>query len=274
MEARYFLTQNGESRISKGEKREKIVGTFLRNYLPKNWGISTGEVFNQDGLVSRQVDIIIYDYSRPALRDADLKLFPVGSVLATCEVKTTLDKERLDEAVQNIQSVKSLVTGRKQEGVVPTHPPYGMVFAFDGSSDKTDTVVATMPVGITPAEVAYDPSNGEVFVANGINDTVSVISDATNTVVATVSVGSFPFGVAYDSFRGEVFVTNEDVPPNSNGTVSVIADLTAIAASGSPGASSWTYAGAAAGVAVIVAVAAYYTTSRGRSKPSATPALW
>ena len=141
-------------------------------------------------------------------------------------------------------------------------------------SDKTDTVVATMPVGITPAEVAYDPSNGEVFVANGINDTVSVISDATNTVVATVSVGSFPFGVAYDSFRGEVFVTNEGVPPNSNGTVSVIADLTAIAASGSPGASSWTYAGAAAGVAVIVAVAAYYTTSRGRSKPSATPALW
>ena len=49
-------------------------------------------------------------------------------------------------------------------------------------------VVATVSVGSAPDAAAYDSSKGEVFVANGGDDTVSVVSDATNHVVTTVNV--------------------------------------------------------------------------------------
>src|SRR5438132_704729 len=81
------------------------------------------------------------------------------------------------------------------------------------------TVTATVPVGANPTFAAYDSGQGEVFVANTGDDTVSVISDSSNTVTATVSVGAGPFGVSYDSGTGEVFVAN-----TGDDTVSVISD--------------------------------------------------
>jgi YVTN family beta-propeller protein len=82
-------------------------------------------------------------------------------------------------------------------------------------------VTATIPVGKAPMGVAYDSAKGEIFVTNGQDNTVSVISDSTNTVVATIPVGAYPYGVAYDSAKGEIFVVN--LHGNS---VSVISDST------------------------------------------------
>jgi YVTN family beta-propeller protein len=95
-------------------------------------------------------------------------------------------------------------------------------------SDINNTVIANIPlhyVVISSTEltvtagVAYDSGKDEVFVANNLAGTVSVISDSNNTVVATIPVGDHPLGVAYDSGKGEVFVAN-----NNDGTVSVISD--------------------------------------------------
>jgi len=98
-------------------------------------------------------------------------------------------------------------------------------------SDATNALVANVRVEAEPTGheagtrllgIAYDPSKGEVFVANNgdyLPNTVSVISDATNTVVATVNVGYGPAGVVYDSGKGEVFVAN-----SGDNTVSVISD--------------------------------------------------
>src|SRR5438270_468762 len=60
----------------------------------------------------------------------------------------------------------------------------------------TNTVVATVPVGVTPGGVAITPNGAFAYVTNENSSTVSVISTATNTVVATVPVGVFPRGVA------------------------------------------------------------------------------
>ena len=38
--------------------------------------------------------------------------------------------------------------------------------------------------------VAYDPSNGYIYVADSGSDSVSVINGATNTVIATITVGN------------------------------------------------------------------------------------
>ena len=82
-------------------------------------------------------------------------------------------------------------------------------------------VTATIPVGNAPSGAAYDSSKSEIFVANGQDNTTSVISDSTNTVVSTIPVGGYPYGVAYDSALSEIYVVN--LYSNS---VSVISDNT------------------------------------------------
>ena len=91
-------------------------------------------------------------------------------------------------------------------------------------------VIATITLGNPGGYygIAYD-SKGEIFVANGDFDLVSVISDSTNTVVATIPVGSVPYGVAYDSGKGEIFVANhgaDSVSVISDSTNTVIANVT------------------------------------------------
>jgi YVTN family beta-propeller protein len=63
--------------------------------------------------------------------------------------------------------------------------------------------------GISPYGVAFDSSNGDVYVTNFYSDSVSVINGATNTVIAGITVGLSPYGVAFDSSNGDVYVANE-----------------------------------------------------------------
>jgi len=60
-----------------------------------------------------------------------------------------------------------------------------------------------------------------VYVANGMSNSVSVISGRTGTVTATIPVGSEPIGVAVNPVTGTVYVTNAD-----SNTVSVISGQT------------------------------------------------
>ena len=60
----------------------------------------------------------------------------------------------------------------------------------------TNTVVATVPVGLAPIGVAITPNGAFAYVANFSSNDVSVINTATNTVVATVPVGLNPREVA------------------------------------------------------------------------------
>jgi len=68
-----------------------------------------------------------------------------------------------------------------------------------------------------PIGIAYDPSNGYLYVTDSGSGTVSVIDGANNTVIANIPVGSGPWGVVYDPSNGYVYVTNY-----YSGTVSVI----------------------------------------------------
>ena len=45
----------------KGDVSETIVKSFLADYLPQNLQISSGQIFDTNGKVSRQLDIIIHD---------------------------------------------------------------------------------------------------------------------------------------------------------------------------------------------------------------------
>src|SRR5437899_2419751 len=84
-------------------------------------------------------------------------------------------------------------------------------------SDTTNSVIATVPVGTSPAGIAY--GNGNIYVANYDSSSVSVISSTTNSVIATVPVGANPLGVGYGI--GNVYVANY-----GSSSVSVIGSLT------------------------------------------------
>ena len=92
-------------------------------------------------------------------------------------------------------------------------------------SGSTNTVVATVPVSYNPYAIAFDPNNGDVYVAGSIgsvNDSsVSVIDGSTNTVVASVPDGYFAKGIVFDPNNGNVYVVAYGQSP-SNGTVTVI----------------------------------------------------
>src|SRR5256712_1969816 len=78
-------------------------------------------------------------------------------------------------------------------------------------------LITGLVVGTNPNGIAY--GNGNVYVANGGGNFVSVVSDLTNSVIATIPVGMYPYGVAYGN--GNVYVTNY-----GDNTVSVISSAT------------------------------------------------
>jgi YVTN family beta-propeller protein len=77
---------------------------------------------------------------------------------------------------------------------------------------ETNHVRQTVQVGSGPAGVAV---GGAVWIANGLDGTVSRIDAETNQVVQTITVGNGPSGVAYG--EGAVWVTN-----SADGTISEI----------------------------------------------------
>lgn len=88
-----------------------------------------------------------------------------------------------------------------------------------------NTVIATIPVGQTPSDVAITPDSRFVYVANNNNNnvpggsTVSVIDVATQTVVTTISDPSFnaPYTVTINPAGTKAYVTN-----SGSTTISII----------------------------------------------------
>jgi hypothetical protein len=134
---------------------ENAVAELLRNLLPDAFSIGTGFVIDSEGHRSRQSDIVIYD----SLSSFDLFgyggrfLFPVECVYATVEVKKTLDKSTVDQACQNIASIKQLRTKapsvckwvKAEDGTMefrehyPT-PPRGIIIAYQSNTQNLATI--------------------------------------------------------------------------------------------------------------------------------------
>jgi YVTN family beta-propeller protein len=95
--------------------------------------------------------------------------------------------------------------------------------------DRSNTVVATIPVGNGLVGIAYDASNGMVYVADLSSGSVDVINPATNSVVGAVQVESgHPVYaddlVSYNPGNGLIYVTNGltyDYNTEINGTTMV-----------------------------------------------------
>jgi YVTN family beta-propeller protein len=71
--------------------------------------------------------------------------------------------------------------------------------------DRTNGVVAQIPVGTRPLGLAYNEHDDVFYVAN-FGSSVTVINAATKLPVANIGLGANPVGVAVGR-NGNVFVT-------------------------------------------------------------------
>jgi hypothetical protein len=134
---------------------EKVILELLEEFLPKRYSFGTGFVIDSEGRQSRQCDIVIYDTlvcSGMLSRTGPL-FFPVESVYAVIEVKTTLNKSEVADACDHIRSVKHLqnkadptfdpiLDDDGEPAVYMTHPspPIGIVIGFQSASRSLDTI--------------------------------------------------------------------------------------------------------------------------------------
>jgi hypothetical protein len=96
--------------LSAGENRENVLQEFLIDHLPQRFGISSGLVISHDGLFSNQADLLIVDKQNnaPFYGSSRHKLWPVEAVYALIEIKTSLERDDLADAIAKGRRFKSL----------------------------------------------------------------------------------------------------------------------------------------------------------------------
>lgn len=90
---------------------------------------------------------------------------------------------------------------------------------INGSTNK---VIATIPVGNFPFDVAVDSLTDRIYVTDDFDNAVSVISGQTNKVTGTVSGVSGPFAIAVNQKTNRIYVTTLKAIPRIVHGVAVI----------------------------------------------------
>lgn len=83
---------------------------MLEDYLPARYKVSDGFVVDADGLISQQIDVVIFDrhYSPFIFNQDDALYIPAESVYAVLEVRPELNKENISYAGAKAASVRRL----------------------------------------------------------------------------------------------------------------------------------------------------------------------
>jgi len=136
-----------EHPVTKGEHCESAWIDFFRSFLPSKYAIDKGFVFDAQGNVSEQIDIIVYDALYSPLifgTDAGEKFITAESVYAIFDSKPKIDKSTLEYTNKKIASVVDLI--RSSRAVVNAGkivPPrelthiIGGILAVDSVENKT-----------------------------------------------------------------------------------------------------------------------------------------
>src|SRR3989304_7115930 len=122
---------------SVGYSREEILRSFLKEYLPRRFDISTGFVYRNSNEVSKQVDILIWDSHRfpPIYCQGDLVIVKPEAVVAAIEVKSTSGKKEITKALKNLSLLKELI------GKVKGDPIFTGIFSFTSGRRKINTLL-------------------------------------------------------------------------------------------------------------------------------------
>jgi len=82
----------------------------------------------------------------------------------------------------------------------------GEVLVYDA---QTYALKNTIKTGMDPAEVTFSADGSKAYVANGGDNTISVIDPTSKAIIATITVGAEPVG-AWVGYDGKMYVDNEE----------------------------------------------------------------
>ena len=127
-----------------GSENEQALADVIRDFLPTRYGVEVNAlVIDRHGQCSRQSDIVIYDGQKAPRYFR--KVYPIELVIAVVEVKTQLNAQVVQSALENESSLRSLdffpqlapywQTRTKEENI-PHAPPVHCIFGY--RSDTTD----------------------------------------------------------------------------------------------------------------------------------------
>ena len=139
LRAFYNSSSSYKSPAELGKLREKFISDVLRFHLPSIFEVTSGEIIDSVGAVSRQQDIIIYrrDFPKFSISPNSSHVFIEG-VNSTFEVKSKLDYIGFRQALDNIKTVKEL-SSRIQPLAVGAKAGYvfSYIFSYDGPAMPT-----------------------------------------------------------------------------------------------------------------------------------------
>ncbi|HOB74124.1 MAG TPA: hypothetical protein PKG54_06325 [Phycisphaerae bacterium] len=113
---------------TRGSLAEALLRELIREFLPQRWGVGTGFIMSADRQRSNQVDVLIYDQfaASPIYRDGELVILSPKAAKVAVEVKSYLNKDEIEKAMNNIWSVKTVDSNAK-----------GLIFSYDGVQATT-----------------------------------------------------------------------------------------------------------------------------------------
>lgn len=92
-----------------GGNREDILINFFNRHLPHKFkAVRGGKLFDSEGNMSNQVDVIVYDNNVPRLGSQNNTLYLAEGVATAIEIKPELTKKELSKGIDNLKSIKQI----------------------------------------------------------------------------------------------------------------------------------------------------------------------
>lgn len=112
-----------------GDAREDVLLQFLRDTLSPRFVVERGKLFDSNGRLSREFDMLISESGEvvPTIRVGDRRLVPIEAVYGVVEIKSKLDKKAYNTTIDAIVELD-----RMRRFYKPLHPPIEAKIPADG----------------------------------------------------------------------------------------------------------------------------------------------
>jgi hypothetical protein len=137
--AEYERSKGQRSTTNIGINREIFCSKFLSRVLPPRLKVRNGEIWDSQGNRTGQLDIIIIRDDAPALTFGEADVYLAEGVFGVIEVKSNLDRTKLEEARNGLAKVSNLKinVGATISSGATINRPLRIIFAYEGASWKT-----------------------------------------------------------------------------------------------------------------------------------------
>lgn len=202
------IAANAGHSLHKGTPRESFIRQFLEGHLSERVAIGSGEIIDATSVANPpptaqrpQFDIVLYKRDYPRLNlGGGISAFLAESVVATIEVKSTLDAQGLEQAIRAARYSKALTRNVVQSFHAGYQPPsiLNYVVAYAGPAQMATVHgwfgPAHTNLGISPPPLP-PVANARAQMPSPSLDAIFVLGKG------FVAFDNFPIGFVNDAMR-------------------------------------------------------------------------